>query len=101
MIPILNQIFELQSKMTQLDVLDKFSRNINKLHHICLEEGYSIHDPIGEKYNDSRTDCEASIVGTMSDSMYISQVIKPIIYHMDKKGEKTIVQKGIVLVESK
>jgi hypothetical protein len=100
MIQILNQVFEIQNKMSQLDLLDKFNRNIAKLIHICEEEGYTMHNPSGERYKESRADCEANIVGRLTEHMTVTQVIKPIIYKQGDKGEKTLVQKGIVIIES-
>jgi hypothetical protein len=70
------------------------------MYHICKEEGYFIHDPMQEKYAESRTDCDANIVGKLSNNMVVTQVIKPIIYQTID-GAKTIVQKGIVMIESK
>jgi hypothetical protein len=101
MIQILNQVFEIQHKMNQLSITDKFSRNMTRLLSICEENGYIMHDPFGEKYNESRTDIEANISGNLTNNMMISQVIKPIIYQIGGEGEKTLVQKGIVIVEAK
>jgi hypothetical protein len=39
-----------------------FERNFNRLSSVFEEEGFIIQDPTNELYNDSRTDCEASIV---------------------------------------
>jgi hypothetical protein len=38
-----------------------------------------IHDPLGEPYNETRTDCEAEIGGNNLQNLFISNVIKPII----------------------
>jgi hypothetical protein len=59
-----------------------------------------MHDPLLEKFTESRTDCEANIIGKLTNHMIVTQVIKPIIYQ-SIDGTKTIVQKGIVMVESK
>jgi hypothetical protein len=101
MIQILNQVFEIQHKINQLNITDKFSRNMTRLISICEENGYTMQDPLGEKYNESRTDIEANISGNLTNNMIISQVIKPIIYQIGNEGEKTLVQKGIVIVEAK
>jgi hypothetical protein len=100
MIQILNQLFDMQAKLTQLNMAEPFSRNMARLIHICQESGYTMHDPLGEKYADSRTDCEANIIGKLSSNMIVSQVVKPIVYQT-LNNEKSIVQKGIVMIESK
>ncbi len=62
--------------------------------------GLSYHNPIGEKYSDTRTDLEASIAGSSSENLVITEVIKPIIRY--RQGSMTMIaRKGIVVVESK
>lgn len=97
---IINQVFEIQEKMKGEPISEKLERNFNRLHHLFEEEGYGLINPLGEKYSESRTDCEASIVGNQSKNLVITQVIKPVIYHT-QNGQRTVVQKGIVIVESK
>ena len=101
MITLINQFFEVQQKSSQEpDMAEKLERNFNRISTIFEEAGYTINNPLGEKYSDSRTDCTANIVGNESANMYISQVIKPVIYQ-ELDGALTLVQKGIVIVESK
>ena len=60
------------------------------------EMGYQIHNPSGEPYNETRTDCEASIAGSKVDNLVVAEVIKPIV-----RRQGVIIQKGVVIVESK
>lgn len=99
-INIINQVFEIKQKLEQENISEKFERNINRLFNTFEEEGYVCNNPWGERYTDSRSDCEANIVGKESKNMVITQVIKPIIYEK-MNGTLTLVQKGIVIVESK
>ncbi len=99
-IDIVNQLFELQQKFANLQLQDKMERNMNRLWHICNEQGISIHNPIGEKYTDTRTDCEANIIGELGKNSIITQVIKPIVFQI-QNGTPSIVQKAIVIVEAK
>lgn len=99
-IQIINQIFEIQQKLKQDNIDARYERNLKRLYSIFEDEGYVCKNPIGEKYNDSRTDCEASIAGKEGRNMEITQVIKPIIYKQ-QGSEATIVQKGIVIIENK
>jgi hypothetical protein len=99
-IQILNQVFEMQEKLIASNNDTRFDRNINKILAICEQDGFSMHNPINEKFTDSRTDCDANIVGKLGSTMMVTQVVKPIIYQ-NMQGQKTIVQKGIVMIESK
>lgn len=97
---IINQLFEMQQKLAQENMNQKFERNFNRLFNIFEEEGYLIKNPEGEKYSDARTDCEINIVGREGKNMVITQVVKPVIYKQEN-GAVTLVQKGIVMVENK
>ncbi|KAA5534487.1 hypothetical protein F0919_07650 [Taibaiella lutea] len=97
---IINQVFEIKQKLEQDNLAGKFERNFNRLFSAFEEEGYTCNNPLGERYTDSRSDCTANIVGRESKNMMITQVIKPIIYQKEN-GALTLIQKGIVIVESK
>lgn len=107
---IINQIFEIEKKVSQLQESNSLSRNINRLKEIIGNDlvklsndekfKLSYHNPIGEPYNETRTDCEASIAGIGTEDLVITEVIKPIIRFV-KDDMNIIVQKAIVVVESK
>lgn len=96
---IINQLFELGKKIAQNQHLDLYSRNLERLNSALEEEGFKVHDPSGELYTETRTDCEASIVGKTSGSLKIKHVIKPIIYRKEEQGYQ-LVQRAIVIVEA-
>lgn len=96
-VQLINQIFEISQKIEQEQLSAKFERNFNKIYTLLEEEGLHCINPLGEKYSESRTDCEASIVGEGSHNMKIVKVIKPIVYRQEA-GQMTLVQKGIVIV---
>lgn len=100
MLNLVNQVFEIDQKIqTKGDTAD-LSRNIDRIKNHLDELGYQYHNPINEKYTDTRTDCDASIVGDLVDNeMYISRVIKPVVYYKDTAS--SIVQKAVVIVEHK
>ncbi len=110
----INQLFEIEKKATSIKEENSIYRNINKIKMILEEDlfkdnskkliGFSFHNPIGERYNETRTDCEASIAGISVDNLIIVEVIKPIIYCNMINGDKPIkiiVQKAVVVVKSK
>jgi hypothetical protein len=92
--------------------LKKKPLNINKLKDLIENEifkgvdgsGLTYHNPLGEKYNQSRTDCEASIAGTETENLEIVEVIKPIVFYSytdENKPMKTIAQKAVVVAEAR
>ena len=107
---LVNQIFEIEKKAAQIQESNSIQRNVNKLKEILENDlggqsggepqGFIYYNPLGEDYNETRTDCEASIAGTRTDNLEIIEVIKPIIRY--RKGRMNIiVQKAVVVVESK
>ncbi len=107
---LVNQIFEIEKKAAQIQESNSIQRNVNKLKEILENDlggqsggepqGFIYYNPLGEDYNETRTDCEASIAGTRTDNLEIIEVIKPII--RDRKGGMNIiVQKAVVVVQSK
>ncbi|QEM03146.1 hypothetical protein DIU31_006270 [Mucilaginibacter rubeus] len=104
---ILNQVFEIEKKLSQIKEPNSIQRNVNRLKesfenmksNISNEPMNIIYkDPIGEDYNETRTDCEASIAGITTENLVIVEVIKPIIY-CQFGGQNIIAQKGVVVVE--
>ncbi len=107
LIDIINQLFEIEKKASEIQENNSIQRNVNKLKDIILNNFIDLNgaelmyfNPIGESFVDTRTDCEASIAGTSIENLVITEVIKPIIRY--QKGDfNMIVQKAIVVVESK
>ena len=99
-IQLINQITEVENKITQDNLMHRFERNFNRIHALLEEEGFIYKYHVGEKYRASSADCEANIVGNESADMIITQVIKPIIYKKET-GKVSLVQKGIVIVEAR
>jgi hypothetical protein len=110
---LVNQVFDIEKKASQIKEEHSINRNINKLRDLIENElfkgtggtiGLSYHNPIGETYSDTRTDCEASIAGISADNLEIVEVIKPIIFYSyleEDKLMKAIVQKAVVVAKSK
>jgi len=107
----MNQIFEIEKKTANLKEDNSIQRNLNKMKGILEDEffkgsstiGLTYHNPIGESYADTRTDCEATIAGTDVNNLEIIEVIKPIIFYSYQEFEKIIkiiVQPAVVIVQS-
>ena len=102
-IDLLDQVFEIEKKVKNLTESNSINRNVSRLKEIFeqLEPdgGLFYHNPIGEVYNETRTDIEATIAGESADNLIITEVIKPIVRYR-KGGITLIARKGIVVVES-
>lgn len=95
-IKIINQVFELEKKTSGKPELASLQRNIERIKQNFEEAGYTILNPIGEPYHETRIDYEASITGHMGSSMQIINVVKPVVY-FTAGGHKSILQKGVVI----
>tara|TARA_R110001599_G_scaffold339487_1_gene559099 strand:+ start:1926 stop:2294 length:369 start_codon:yes stop_codon:yes gene_type:complete len=107
---LLDQLFEIERKLENIEESNSISRNLNKMKDIfettlfssstSSEIGLTYHNPLGEAYNETRLDLEASIAGNSTENLVIKEVIKPII--RQKSGGSTLIaRKGVVIVESK
>lgn len=102
MLNIINQIFEVEQKIVTRGDSAEIGRNIERIKHHLSETGFSYHVPLYEKYSETRTDCVANIVGDLhDDNMFITKVIKPVVFRTDESGNRSIIQKAIVIVEAK
>jgi hypothetical protein len=107
---ILNQVFEIDKKVQKLTEENTIARNIRRLrsqfedgHWVPRSVGATLlsltyHDPTGEDYDETRTDCEASIAGASADNLRIVETIKPIIRLKQGDSLNIIVQRAVVVV---
>lgn len=94
---IINQVFEIEKKLSAQGA-PSLGRHVERIKQELNDMGYDYHNPIHEKWDETRTDCEASIAGTLKKKMVITDVIKPVVHKADESGKK-IIQKAIVVVE--
>jgi hypothetical protein len=103
-IDLLDQVFEIEKKLESISEANSIGRNINRIkeyfENLTPDCGLLYQNPLGEKFNETRTDLEASIAGSSTDNLVITEVIKPIIRLRTNSGATTIVRKGLVIVES-
>jgi hypothetical protein len=100
LIKIINQVFEMEKKVAAKPEMGSLQRNIDRIKTALEEMGLTYHNPAGEKYNETRTDCDASITGELKKDMVIADVVKPVIFETGGSG-KIIIQKAVVLVQNK
>ncbi len=99
-IRVLNQLFEIEKKSRKSDGNLNIQRNITRIQEAFEELGLRIYNPDGEKYNELRTDCEASIAGDAGKDLFITDVIKPAILQIND-GHPILLQKAVVIADNK
>ena len=113
---LLNQVFEIEKKATALPAgSTSIQRNVNRLRTLFEQDipgngamaegasGYSLtyHSPLGERYDETRTDCEATgTAGSSAENLVITEVIKPIVYLAGPGQPKAMVQRAVVVAAS-
>jgi molecular chaperone GrpE (heat shock protein) len=98
LLQIINQVFDLEKKALKMPEGNRLSRNFNRIKSHFANMGIEYLDPLGEAFNDTRTDVVATITGTKTNRLVITEVIKPIIIQK-KDGLQQILQQGIFIVE--
>lgn len=94
LLQILNQIFDAQKKCESENAV-KTKRNLDRMQRIIEQEmNWKVHVPTGESYNETRTDCEATIMEG-SKANRIADTLKPLVHSLT---ENKIIQKAVVLV---
>ena len=78
---LLDQLFEIERKLENIEESQSISRNLNKMKDIfktilfssstSSEIGFTYHNPIGEAYNETRIDLKASIAGNSTENLII------------------------------
>jgi hypothetical protein len=102
---MLNQLFEMEQKVAKIQEQNSLQRNIDRLkgffetEALSDSQGLVFYNPLGENFDETRTDCEATISGTGHERLKIIEVIRPIIY-VKYGNTQMIAQKGIVIVQS-
>ena len=96
---LINNIFEIQKKIDSSDDNLNIGRNLMKISEALEEPGFTFENPLGQKFNQTRTDLEATISGEGTENLVVVDVLKPII-RMGNSNNSVVIQKGIVIVET-
>ncbi len=99
-VTILNQLFALENKVNKLVGGEALLRNLDRIKEQFEAWGYSLENPSGQPYDETRTDCDASIAGESTENLVITDVIKPLIRYRDGMGS-IIVQRAVVVVRDR
>ncbi len=102
---ICNQVYEIEQRLKKASVDSGVQRNLTKIKDALQELNLLYEDPSGQKYNETRSDLDATISGDRTDNLVVIEVIKPIIKYRLSGNEgrefNHVIQKGVVIVQSK
>jgi hypothetical protein len=96
----LNHLYEAERKLLLYGDPGGVLRNIERIKTAWAEEEVFYEDPMGQPFNETRTDIEASIAGEDTENLHVTEVIKPVIRRGNPEYSR-VIQKGIVVVQSK
>jgi hypothetical protein len=96
----LNQLYDIERKLAMHGDNAGVSRNVERIKDAFLNEQLFYEDPMGQPFNETRTDLDVSIAGEGAENLVVTEVIKPIIRNGTLAFSR-VVQKGIVVVQSK
>lgn len=97
---VLNNVSDIERKIKIHGDPGNTKRNVERIKETFEAENIFFEDPIGQLFTETRTDLEASITGPGTENLHVVEVIKPIVRIGDKNLSR-VIQKGIVIVESK
>ena len=96
----LNQLYDIERKLALHGDGAGILRNIERLKDAFAADHLFYEDPMGQPFNETRADLDASIAGESTENLVVAEVIKPVIRHGDKSYSR-VIQKGIVVVRSR
>ena len=98
---ILSSLYHVERAMAgDPAIAQRYKRYIERMKNIMREHGWFFEDPDGQRFSETRSDLEASIVGDRVDDLVVVDVIKPIIRRGDEK-ESQVVKRGVVVVQAR
>jgi hypothetical protein len=102
LLTVMNNLYEIEGKLTTRGDPGNAVRNVERIREAIAASDFKLfyEDPFGKPFKETRTDLEASISGTTTENLVVTEVIKPIIRYGGPERSK-VVQKGIVVVESR
>lgn len=96
----LNHVFDIERKIALHGDGASIGRNVERIKEGFAEEGLFYENPMGQAFNETRTDLDASISGEGTENLVVTEVVKPIIRYGRAEFSR-VVQRGIVVVKSK
>lgn len=99
---VLNNVCDIERKLALGGDSLNARRNTERIKEAFDSLQIFYEDPMGQAFDETRTDLEASITGAGTEDLEVVEVIKPIVrVHFGDRSHSRVVQKGIVVVQSK
>lgn len=99
LLTVMNNVYEIERKLRAHGDPAHAARNVERIKEAVASGGsLFVEDPLGQPFDETRIDLEASISGTATENLVVADVIKPIIRCGPREFSR-VVQKGIVVVE--
>jgi hypothetical protein len=95
----LNNLYDIERKLHMHGDPGNAQRNVARIKDAFGSENIFYEDPMGQKFNETRTDLEASIAGSRVEDLVVIEVIKPIV-RFGEQAFSRVIQRGIVIVKS-
>lgn len=95
----LNHLYDAERKLALHGDPGGVLRNIERIKDAFADEKLFYEDPMGQPFNETRADLEASIAGEGTEHLHVTEVIKPVIRYGEPSYSR-VIQKGIVVVRS-
>lgn len=96
----LNHLYDAERKLALHGDPGGVLRNIERIKDAFADEKLFYEDPMGQSFNETRADLEASIAGEGTEDLHVTEVIKPVIRYGEPSYSR-VIQKGIVVVRAK
>ena len=100
LLTLANQVWEVERKLPRLDHPELLQRNVAKMKEALRDLGLEYEDPAGQAYDETRTDCSASIAGVNTTDLVVTETLKPIIRIRDR-SRVSLLQQAVVIVASR
>lgn len=95
----LNHLYDAERKLALHGDPGGVLRNIERIKEAFAAEKVFYEDPMGQSFNETRADLDASIAGEGTENLRVTEVIKPVI-RCGEPSYSRVIQKGIVVVRS-
>lgn len=96
---ILNDLFLLERKIAKAAPKESLMRYVSRIKEHFVLLGFTVDDPLGEPFSETRTDCDATIAGESTENLIIEEVLKPIVRHREQDST-FLLQRAVVIVRS-
>jgi len=95
----LNQMYYLEQRLRREEIPADVHRPVERMREFLSDLGFRARVPLGEPFDECRTDCQATVAGATTDGLVIAEVIKPAVWRCES-GQETLIQRAVVIVRA-